>query len=317
VKPLKQSLSSDAQTSFHCVSCNSEDSHLLHLVPGHYSAEIYNVVACSSCGLIQVHPRPTKQYLKSFYNSHSDADPSASLPYRISVFVQILAQIEEWYPNPASILDVGCGNGSFLEIAKKFSRNVYGVDTSASCCRTCSEKGLTVCCGELEEVNLPTASFDVVTLFHVIEHVLDPRSFLAEVRRILKVGGGVVVRTPNIDSKISRVTGRYWGWMNPPFHLNYFSSYSLSKILNNAGFSVDFITMRLSPEHNKNFFTELMFSMYRGLTAKMMHGTYSKESMGRKVHFHLTTGPIKRVLTTPTFLDDDKEVVAFARKRGT
>ncbi|MFX1537939.1 MAG: class I SAM-dependent methyltransferase [Promethearchaeota archaeon] len=314
---MKHDISSVMENSFHCVLCNSKDSQLLHLVPGHYSEEIYKVVVCSSCGMIQVYPRPSKHYLKSFYDSHFDADVVTTSPYRIFVFEKILTQIKKRFPKPASLLDVGCGNGSFLETAKKFSRNVCGVDTSAYCCRTCKEKSLTVYCGELEEVNFPNSSFDVVTMFHVIEHVLDPRSLLVEVRRILKVGGGVVVRTPNVDSKISKATGPYWGWMNPPFHLNYFSPSSLSKILENTGFSVDLITTRFSPEYNKNFFTELLFSMYRRLTTKMKHGTYSKESVGRKVHSRLTEGPIKRVLTTPTFLDGDKEIVAFACKLTT
>lgn len=314
VHTMKHNISSDVQPYFHCVLCNSKNFQLLHYVPGHYSEEIYKVVECSDCGMMQAYPLPSKSYLKSFYDLHFDTDPGTSSPDRIFAFEKFLAQIKKRFPKSGSLLDVGCGNGSFLEIAKKFSRNVCGIDASAYCTKTCREKGLNVHCGELEEVNFPNSSFDVVTIFHVIEHVLNPRSLLVEVRRILKVGGCVVVRTPNVDSKISKATGPYWGWMNPPFHLYYFSPSSLSKILKSTGFSVDLITTRFSPEYNRGFFTEFLFSMYRRMTTKTMHGTYSKDSVRRKVMFRLAWEPIKHILNTPTFLDNDTEIVAFAYK---
>jgi ubiquinone/menaquinone biosynthesis C-methylase UbiE len=311
---MKHDISSDMETSFHCILCDSKDSQLLYLVPGYYTEKMYKVVVCLSCGMMQVHPRPSERYLKSFYDLHFDAILGIGSHYRISSFKNILTQIEKRFPKPRYLLDVGCGNGLFLEIAKKFSWNVSGVDVSDPCCKICREKGFTVYCGELRGVNFPDSSFDVVTMFHVLEHVLNPRSLLVEAKRILKNGGGVIVSTPNVNSKISKTTGPYWGWMNPPFHLNYFYLSSLSKMLENTGFNVDFITTRSSPGYDMTFFTELPFSMYRRLTTKVGHGTYSKDSVGRKTLSRLIYGPIKRFLSTPTFLDNDTEIVAFAYK---
>ena len=188
---------------------------------------------------------------------------------------------------------------------KKCGWDVFGIDISSSTCEVCENKGIKTYCGELDDAEFPDNSFDIVVTFHVIEHVLDPRKLLAEANRILKKGGLFVIRTPNIDSRLSKFTGAYWGDMNPPLHINHFSPMTLKIFLEKTGFSVESIITRYSPEYNFNFFTEFLFSSYRRAIEKKGAKRYNRHSLGRGFLDQLVKFPQKQILSIPTIFDND------------
>lgn len=139
--------------------------------------------------------------------------------------------------NPgAKLLEVGCGNGVVLRNLLSLGWNAKGCDLDGESIKVCRANGLDVDHGSLESLQFATDSFDAVVSTHVIEHVDDPVSFLNECFRIMKQGGQLRIVTPNIQSLGHRLFGHRWYHLDPPRHLFLFSSTSLRKLAEDAGF---------------------------------------------------------------------------------
>jgi SAM-dependent methyltransferase len=140
---------------------------------------------------------------------------------------------------PGRLLDLGCGSGKFLRDMRELGWDVAGVDPDpkvASYLR--HQYGLDVHQGSLEDAHIAEASFDVVTMNNVIEHLPDPIRTLQAVRRVLRPGGKLVVLTPNIDSMASRAFLSSWVHWDPPRHLFLFSNKTLPMAVQRAGFHI-------------------------------------------------------------------------------
>lgn len=135
-----------------------------------------------------------------------------------------------------SLLDVGCGGGAFLRIAKSAGWNATGVDPDPKAVMNCNEQGFDVLQGGVEQFGELENHFDVITLSHVIEHVHDPASMLRTCYRLLKPGGNLWIATPNIDSLGHQQYGRDWRGLEPPRHLIIFNPKSLKATLESIGF---------------------------------------------------------------------------------
>lgn len=139
---------------------------------------------------------------------------------------------------PGSVLDVGCGEGNFLGQMARRGWAVTGVDFDADAVEAARRAHrIDVRVGTVDTMIDTGMTFDVVTASHVIEHVPDPAEFLAKCRRLLRPGGCMVLRTPNIDSLGHRRYKRFWRGLEPPRHLHLFSAASLAAIARTAGFS--------------------------------------------------------------------------------
>jgi SAM-dependent methyltransferase len=197
----------------------------------------FTILRCARCGLAYVSEEPTEEELRKFYRE-------SYLPYHL-LYGDFEEKAEKRYflvesaagDRIGSLLDVGCSYGFFLNVARKHGWTVKGVEMGsrpAGYART--TYGLDVFEGSLEQANFADSSFDVVTLFHVIEHAQNPFELLSAISRALKKGGLLVMLTPNIESLHSLILGRDWTWLHPPDHLFYFSRSSLDLALRKAGF---------------------------------------------------------------------------------
>ena len=135
------------------------------------------------------------------------------------------------------LLDVGCGNGSFLAQARTCGWSVEGVDPDAAAAAEATRRGMPVRVGGLELYAGQAACFDLITLSHVIEHVHDPMATLADCHRLLKPGGRLWIATPNIDSDGHAFFGRHWRGLEAPRHLVLFNEPVLRQALHRAGFT--------------------------------------------------------------------------------
>lgn len=135
------------------------------------------------------------------------------------------------------ILDVGCGRGHFLAAMSRRGWSVLGVEPSArAAARAREEYGLPIHAGTLRDMGR-SAEFDVVTLWHVLEHVTDPAALLDDAWHVLRPDGLVVIETPNVDSVDRRLFGRHWTGWDPPRHLHLFGPRILAQILVRHGFT--------------------------------------------------------------------------------
>jgi 2-polyprenyl-3-methyl-5-hydroxy-6-metoxy-1,4-benzoquinol methylase len=137
------------------------------------------------------------------------------------------------------LLDVGCGNGTFLAAMKALGWETMGVETDAQAADVARTRfGVDVRIGTLEDVALPDRSFDAVSLSHVMEHVHDPVALMTECRRILRPGGRLIILTPNSRSLGHRIFRAAWRGLEPPRHLQLFNRNTLTTAAQRAGMRV-------------------------------------------------------------------------------
>jgi len=139
-------------------------------------------------------------------------------------------------PSEGRLLDIGCGDGSFLKRAEEAGWIVKGVDPDQQAVEIAQNRGLDVCKGGVEVLNNERSLYDIVTLSHVVEHVHDPPELLAACFRLLKRGGILWVETPNLDSIGHKHYGQFWRGLEPPRHLVLFSLKSMQYAVQSCGF---------------------------------------------------------------------------------
>jgi 2-polyprenyl-3-methyl-5-hydroxy-6-metoxy-1,4-benzoquinol methylase len=139
---------------------------------------------------------------------------------------------------PLRLLDIGCGGATLLGILRKHGFEVLGFDASPEAAAIANaDHGVQVVTGaRLQDADFSNAAFDVVTLFHVMEHVPDPHALLAEVRRILRAGGRLILQVPNIESWQFRLFGVRWYGLDIPRHVINYSGKSMQQLLSVSGF---------------------------------------------------------------------------------
>ena len=136
-------------------------------------------------------------------------------------------------------MDVGSGRGVHLEVARKLGWEVVGIESNLFAREISAERGVTVYKSlELVDKKYGAGAFDLITLWEVIEHSLDPRNLLHQLRPLLKKGGVVALSTPNFNSVIARSNYAAWYELRPPLHLHYFTPESLTKLMEQGGFHV-------------------------------------------------------------------------------
>ena len=141
------------------------------------------------------------------------------------------------HPTPgALLLDVGCGHGDFLDLARQAGWQVHGLDFDARAVEAARARAVEVFHGDLAVLDSTSERYDYITLSHVIEHLHQPADALTKVWRLLKPGGTVWIDTPNIDALGHRRFGRYWRGLEAPRHLAIFSPEAMTRALTTAGF---------------------------------------------------------------------------------
>jgi 2-polyprenyl-3-methyl-5-hydroxy-6-metoxy-1,4-benzoquinol methylase len=213
-----------------------------------------------SCGLLWLDPCPIEDDIPKAYETyytHGSLQKKSLLKSHLVGFMRnffvivldgFLGQrrdrkgISHLYLNdmsPGRVLDIGCGDAVFLSRMKGLGWNVEGLDFDANAAANAKALfDIDVHVGRLEDLKFPTATFDAVTMNHVIEHVYDPVALLREIRRILKPGGRLVSVTPNARSMGHRVYGQFWRGLEPPRHIHIFTPSALNAITQSAGLGV-------------------------------------------------------------------------------
>ena len=203
----------------------------------------FDVVRCTACGLVYVWPPPGADELEALY-SGGDYHAVVDEGERRRTFARRLRQIEAICPERGRLLDVGCSKGFFLDVARDAGWDVAGVELNRNAADEARGRGLDVWHGDLAAARFDPASFDVVTLFDVIEHTSRPRDTLAACRRVLRPGGLLVATTPDVGGLVPRVTYALfactlgaWDHPTPPGHLVQFSRRTLRQLLESEKFA--------------------------------------------------------------------------------
>ncbi len=195
----------------------------------------FNLVRCDRCGFVYLNPRPNDKEMAEHYPAFTH--PSAEFPKVIPpAFLWRIRQIEN-RKKGGRLLDVGCGNGFFLAFAFERGWDCYGLDNSPGAILAARQKlSDRVTLTTLMDAYYPSDSFDVVSLFEVLEHLPNPMDHLREIHRILKPGGWVCVSVPNFASLERWIFRRWWVGLDAPRHLQQFTPQSLHFFLKETCF---------------------------------------------------------------------------------
>ncbi len=144
-----------------------------------------------------------------------------------------------WVPKGVRVLDIGCGFGQTLEYHQRRGCEVHGVEADENIRRVADRFGFKVHVGLFDPAVYEPGYFDCVTLDQVVEHSTDPLALLKGVARVLKPGGTVVASTPNPASLTARLLGRYWVHWHVPYHLQFYTTRSMSELARRAGLELE------------------------------------------------------------------------------
>jgi len=201
------------------------------------------VVECA-CGMVYLSPRLDDRLIRSGYASAEDSVFVAQNPQRIRTFekkVRAILRRTRLDPMGKRLLDIGCAGGAFLVASREAGFEVQGIEPSRWMGEYArAQYRLDVRQGFLEPGMFLDASFDVITLWDVIEHVPSPRDVLAVVHGLLKPGGYLWVSYPDIGSVAAKLLGWRWPfWLS--VHLHYFRRHSMRSQLERSGFAVAYM----------------------------------------------------------------------------
>ncbi len=196
------------------------------------------LVRCRRCGLQYLSPRLRQDLILEGYGAGTDERFVSQVEGRERTFSGCLDLIERVRPRKGRLLDIGTAGGSFLGVAQRRGWEVMGCEPNRWLSEWGSRHyGITIRPGTVFDLQLPDASFDVVTLWDVLEHTPDPKAVLRECRRLVKPDGLLVVNYPDIDSLVSRLMGRRWVFLLS-VHLYYFNLATTEQMLAQAGFGM-------------------------------------------------------------------------------
>jgi SAM-dependent methyltransferase len=145
--------------------------------------------------------------------------------------------IEEYAPNKGSLLDIGCGTGLFLQTARERGWQVSGIEPNTWCYNHIMQMGIDVINTPIEQVEIPADSFDCITMWTVLEHIVDPAKILKSIHRALRKDGVLLVVVPNVDALANRILHEKSTTFAGESHVNLFSPATLTQLLQTAGFS--------------------------------------------------------------------------------
>jgi 2-polyprenyl-3-methyl-5-hydroxy-6-metoxy-1,4-benzoquinol methylase len=214
---------------------------------------IFALFRCASCGCVFQHPLPEDSVLSKFYprqywwsEESNPKSPCARLlcklekVYRefvVADHVRFLDSCARKRAGGRLLLDVGCGSGTFLHVARSHGFVPHGMDWSAQAVDIAQRQyRLPARLGEIGGKTWNGYRFDFITMFHVLEHLSDPRRGLSYARELLQSAGILLIQVPNISSLQARLFGSLWYGLDVPRHVINFTPKALGLLLREMGF---------------------------------------------------------------------------------
>ncbi len=234
-----------------CPVCDARAIRPRYAIEGSAS----RIVVCETCGLGSTHPMPSAREIASFYSDEYYGTPGQKFEGLVEWFVRVVGArhvrfLAHGLPAGGRVLDVGCGRGVLLGELAGQGLEVHGVEVSEDAVRGADPRAKIRIAAHLRDAAYPSAFFDQVIIWHVLEHLPDPLGTLVEARRILKPGGRLIVAVPSFTSRQARWAGAAWFHLDVPRHLYHFPLGALRRVLDRAGFDcgrVHHFSLRQNP----------------------------------------------------------------------
>jgi len=234
---MPSNASPEATPTAGCPCCGRRDFRHWISVPDWFfgGASKYDLLRCPACSHVWLGNPPKAEEWSRYYDAafHSAvAHSGETSPSRWRFHLRLISK----YKVGGTVLDIGCSSGAFLGYLKGGPWKLHGIEP----CQTAAERarattGAEVFAGDVLEANLPLENFDVITCMDVLEHLLQPREVLRNVRKWLKPRGIFYVFVPNIMSWEARLFRSHWFGLYLPRHVHHFSTMSLATLASSVG----------------------------------------------------------------------------------
>lgn len=222
-----------------CVACGSARFSVIST-----RSVTFHLRRCGQCGTAWTHPKPSTEELETSYSESYYGPENVKFVSVLESVVGWIAQrragwIHQKIKAHSRILEIGCGRGLLLNVLSRLGHECHGTERSGLAAkRAQTTVGVKVYTAPLDHCNLEKESFDLVILWHVLEHLENPGQTLAQVFELLRAGGMLVLEVPNLSSLQSRLTGKHWFHLDIERHLFHFPAAGLRKLLKATGFIV-------------------------------------------------------------------------------
>ena len=271
-----------------CPWCNSENNHkFLELKDYFLTQEEFEILECDNCKLLFTSPCPTPDKIGDYYKSE---DYLSHNEEKKSLFAKIYNKVKRiniknkfniavsHQPSAISLLDIGCGVGDFLLYAKEKGCNITGIEPSEDA-RTIAEKKLECKILSPEELqNIHDNSFDIITMWHVLEHVADLKTEIQHLQRILKKDGKLVLALPNYKSYDAEYYKDKWAAYDVPRHLSHFSQTSIKNIFKETNLQL----IDIKPLKWDSFYISMLSEQYLNSKNSFLKGVLTGWKSNRK-----------------------------------
>jgi 2-polyprenyl-3-methyl-5-hydroxy-6-metoxy-1,4-benzoquinol methylase len=235
-----------------CPLCNSTELEP-HLSVTDFTTtlESFKIEKCCLCNFVFTNPRPTPADIGNYYQSDkyiSHTDGGKGLLDKIYLVARKFTLTWKYNLITANraageLLDVGCGTGEFISYMKSKGWRVTGMEPSATAREKASAKIDQIVYPNLEGI---TQQFDVITLWHVLEHVHQLKETVTKLKSLLKANGTIFIAVPNYESPDAKRYQQYWAAYDVPRHLWHFSKSSIGKLMADEKLKIDkIIAMKL------------------------------------------------------------------------
>ena len=247
----------------------SNKKHFLTVKDYSVSQETFDLYHDEELDMLITHPQPSLENLGKYYESVdyiSHTDSKRSLFEKCYHFIKSIALknklnlVNSLQPAKGSVLDIGAGTGDFLSVVKENGWNTIGVEPSEKAKAIAQKKGVSF----VEQTSeLENNSFDVITMWHVLEHVPNLDNQIKELKRLLKPNGSLIIAVPNFKSFDAKQYGNFWAAYDVPIHFWHFSKTAIKKLFAKE----DMELVKVLPMKFDSFYVSLLSEKYK--TGKM------------------------------------------------
>lgn len=243
----------------------SNKKHFLTVKDYSVSKEAFDLYYDETLDMLITHPQPSLENLSTYYESEdyiSHTDNKRSLFEKLYHFIKSIALknklnlINSLQPTKGRILDIGAGTGDFLSVAKNDGWKTVGVEPSDKAKAFAKSKGVSF----VEQTSeLENHSFDVISMWHVLEHVPDLDEQIKELKRLLKPAGTLIIAVPNFKSFDAKHYGKFWAAFDVPIHFWHFSKTAIKLLFEKEEMTLE----KVLPMKFDSFYVSLLSEKYK------------------------------------------------------
>ena len=229
------------------------------------SKESFELLIDDELQLLKTHPQPSLETLPKYYESEdyiSHTDGKRSLFEKLYQIIKSyslnkkVSLINSFHSQKGSLLDIGAGTGDFLATANKAGWQITGIEPNEKAKTISISKGVSF----IENLDdSPSHSFDVITMWHVLEHVPDLNKQIVDLKRLLKPNGTIIIAVPNYKSFDAKYYGAFWAAYDVPRHLWHFSKIAIEKLFAKENMKL----IKILPMIFDSFYVSLLSEKYK------------------------------------------------------